>query len=160
LQAVRDTLDALLAAPTYLGAQPGIMAALHTWSPTLVLPPHVPCLVTGGGQTPTGHGVAVRNGFLWPARVVMAMLRGKMRAAMRQALAREAVVLPEAVRPHQVLNRLNRLGHPRKTPWNVWSMERSRHGAGVVTSRARSLRGGPLKQARLVAWDGERVTCT
>jgi putative transposase len=32
--------------------------------------------------------------------------------------------------------------------------------AGVVTYLARYLRGGPLKNARLVAWDGERVTFT
>jgi hypothetical protein len=159
-QAVRDTLYDLLADPTYLGAQPGIIAALHTWSQTLVLHPHVHCLVTGGGLTPTGQWVAVRNGFLLPARVVMAVFRGKMLAAIRQALAREALVLPEAVRPHQVLNLLNRLGHPRKTPWNVWIMERYRHGAGVVTYLARYLRGGPIKHARLVAWDGERVTFT
>src|SRR5258706_11832406 len=37
LQAVRDTLGTLLADPKYLGAQPGILAALHTWSQTLVL---------------------------------------------------------------------------------------------------------------------------
>ena len=37
-------------------------------------------------------------------------------------------------------------------------MERYRHGVGVVTSLARYLRGGPIKNARLVAWDGERVT--
>jgi len=30
----------------------------------------------------------------------------------------------------------------------------------VVTYLARYLRGGPLKNARLVAWDGDRVTCT
>src|SRR5262249_54489279 len=52
----------------------------------------------------------------------------------------------------------NRLGHPRKTPWNVWIMERYRHGVGVVTYLARYLRGGPIKTARLVAFDGERVT--
>ena len=39
-------------------------------------------------------------------------------------------------------------------------MERYRHGAGVVTYLARYLRGGPLKNARLVAYDGERVTFT
>jgi len=33
-------------------------------------------------------------------------------------------------------------------------MERYAHGAGVVTYLARYLRGGPLKNARLVAWDG------
>jgi hypothetical protein len=34
LQAVRDTLGTLLAAPKYLGAHPGILAALHTWRQT------------------------------------------------------------------------------------------------------------------------------
>src|SRR5574341_601159 len=159
-QAVRSTLLELLADPKYLGAQPGILAALHTWSQTLVLHPHVHCLVTGGGLTPTGQWVAVRNGFLLPVRVVMAVWRGTMLAARRQALARETLVLPEAGYPHQMRKLLHRLGHPRQTPWHVWIMERYRHGAGVVTSLARSLRGGPLKNARLVAWDGERVTCT
>jgi hypothetical protein len=64
------------------------------------------------------------------------------------------------MRPQQLVTRRNRLGHPTKTKWNVRIMERSRHGAGVVTSLARSLRGGPIKDARLVAWDGDRVTCT
>jgi len=159
-QAVRDTLGTLLADPKYLGAQPGILAALHTWSQTLVLHPHVHCLVTGGGLTVDGQWKAVRNGFLLPARVVMAVFRGKMLAAIRQALVREALTLPEAVRPQQMLNLLTRLGHPRKTPWNVRIMERYRHGAGVVTSLARYLRGGPIKNARLVAWDGDRVTFT
>ena len=159
-QAARDTLVELLADATYLGAQPGIMAALHTWSQTLVLHPHVHCLVTGGGLTPAGQWVAVRNGFLLPVRVVMAVFRGKMLAAIRQAWTRGALELPDELRPQQLFNLLHRLGHPRKTPWNVWIMERYRHGAGVVTYLARYLRGGPIKNARLVAWDGERVTFT
>jgi len=159
-QAGRDTLGPLLAAPKYLGAQPGSIAALHPWSQTLVLHPPVHCLVTGGGLTPDGQWQAVRNGFLLPARVVMAVFRGQLLAAIRQALVREALTLPEAVRPQQMLNLLTRLGHPRKTKWNVRLMERYRHGAGVVTYLARSLRGGPLKNARLVAWDGDRGTCT
>src|SRR6266545_4953437 len=36
-QAVRDTLGSLLADPKSLGAQPGIMAALHPWSQTLLV---------------------------------------------------------------------------------------------------------------------------
>ena len=87
-QAVRDTLGTLLADPTHLGAQPGIIAALHTWSQTLVLHPHVHCLVTGGGLTPAGTWRAVRHGFLLPVRVVMAVFRGKMLAALRQAWVR------------------------------------------------------------------------
>jgi hypothetical protein len=151
LQAGRDTLVDLLADPQYLGAQPGIIAALPTWSQTLVLHPHLHCLVTGGGLTPEGQWRAVRNGFLWPARVVMAVLRGKRLAAIRQALAREALTVPAPRRPQQLLNFLHRLGHPTKTPWHGRMMERYPHGAGVVTSVARSLRGGSIKHARLVA---------
>jgi Putative transposase/Transposase zinc-binding domain len=160
LQAVRDTLGTLLADPKYLGAQPGIIAALHTWSQTLVWHPHVHGLVTGGGVTPDGHWKAVRQGFLLPARVVMAVFRGKMLDAVRRAFAQDALVLPEAMRPQQLLNLLNRLGHAQKTPWNVHIRERYRHGAGVVTYLARYLRGGPLKNSRLVAYDGARVTFT
>ena len=159
-QAVRDTLGTLLADPKYLGAQPGIIAALHTWSQTLVLHPHVHCLVTGGGLTPTGSGWRSATAFCCPARVVMAVFRGKMVAAIRQTLARGALALPEPMRPQQLLNLLNRLGHPTKTKWNVRIMERYRHGAGVVTYLARYLRGGPIKNARLVACDGDRVTFT
>ena len=60
----------------------------------------------------------------------------------------------------QFFHLLNRLGHPTKTRWNVHIRERYPHGAGVVTYLARSLRGGPIKNARLVAWNGEQVTFT
>ena len=132
-QTVRDTLGTLLADPKYLGAQPGIIAALHTWSQTLVLYPPLHCLVTGGGVTSAGQWVAVRHGFLLPARVVMAVFRGKMLDAIRQAWARGELVLPDGLRSQQWVDLRRRLGHPRKTPWNVWIMERYRHGAGVVT---------------------------
>jgi len=92
--------------------------------------------------------------------VVMAVFRGKMVDAIRRTLARGEFALPEPMGPQQVLNLLNRLGHPRKTKWNVRIMERYRHGAGVVTYLARYLRGGPIKNARLVAFDGARVTFT
>jgi hypothetical protein len=160
LQAVRETLCTLLADPQYLGAQPGLTVALHTWSQTLLLHPYVHCLVTGGGLIASGAWKAVRNGFLLPARVVMAVFRGKMLAAIRQALACGELTLPEPIRPQPLLNLLTRLGHPRQTKWTVRSMERSRHGTGVVTSLARYLRGGPIKNGRLVACDGDRVTFT
>jgi putative transposase len=136
------------------------MAALHPWSQTLVLQPHVHSLVTGGGLPPDGPWQGVRHGFLLPARVVMAVLRGKLLAAIRQVWARGALVLPEGLRPQPFLNLLTRLGHPRQTKWNVRLMERYRHGTGVVTYLARDRRGGPRKHARLVAWDGDRVTFT
>jgi hypothetical protein len=90
----------------------------------------------------------------------MAVFRGQMGAAIRQALAHETRALPEGRRLQQMRNRLSWLGHPRKTTWTVHIRERSRHGAGVVTSLARSLRGSPIKTTRLVAYDGAHVTFT
>jgi Putative transposase len=87
-QVVRDTLFDLLADSKYLGAQPGLIAALHPWSHPLLLHPPLPGLVTGGGLTPAGQWVAVRHGFLLPARVVLAVFRGKMVDAIGQTLAR------------------------------------------------------------------------
>ena len=62
-----------------------------------------------------GQWVAVRHGFLLPARVVMAVFRGKMLDAIRRAVAREELTLPETLRPQQWVNLLTRLGHPTKT---------------------------------------------
>lgn len=156
--AVRDTLLPLRADPKYLGAQPGIRAALHTWGQTLVLHPHIHCLVTGGGLTPAGQWQAVRHGFLVPVRVAMAVFRGKFLAALRTAWERGDLQLPETLRPQPFLTLLNRLGHPQKIRWHVHSQERYPHGTGVATYLARYLRGGPLKNSRLVTCDGATVT--
>jgi hypothetical protein len=83
---VHETLCELLGDSKYLGAKPGIIATLHTWTHTLLLHPHVHCLVTGGGLTDAGRWVTVRRGFLLPMRVVMAVFRGKLRAAIRPGL--------------------------------------------------------------------------
>ena len=70
-QAVRDTLDTLLADPHSLGAQPGIMAALHTQpdagpAPARALPRHR----RGGLRTDTGRpcatGFCSRHAWSWP----------------------------------------------------------------------------------------------
>jgi hypothetical protein len=127
---VHATLDELLGDAQYLGACPGIIAALHTWSQTLVLHPHLHCLVTGGGLTDAGHWRPVRNGFLLPARVVLAVFRGNLLAALRQGLAHDQLTLPEGRSCQQRENLLNQLG---RTKWNVHIRERYPHGVGVLT---------------------------
>jgi hypothetical protein len=152
---VHETLDDLLGDAQYLGACPGLIAALHTWSQTLVLHPHLHCLVTGGGLTGAGQWREVRNGFLLPVRVVMAVFRGKLLAALRQGLAQGQLRLPEGRSPQQIANLLNKLG---RAKWNVHIRERYPHGTGVLTYLARYLRGGPLANQRLIACEKGTVT--
>jgi Putative transposase/Transposase zinc-binding domain len=152
---VRDPLLELLGDEAYLGAKPGIIATLHTWTQTLLLHPHVHCLVTGGGLTESGDWVAVRHGFLLPSRVVMAVFRGKLRAVLRQGLAQGRLRLPEGRSRQQMANLLNKLG---RTEWNVHIRERYPHGTGVLTYLARYVRGGPLANPRLIACAQGTVT--
>jgi putative transposase/transposase-like zinc-binding protein len=151
---VHDTLVELLGDAKYLGARPGIIATLHTWTQTLLLHPHIHCLVTGGGLHEAGHWVAVRNGYLLPMRVVMALFRGKLLAALRQRLAQGTLQLPPGKRRQQVENLLNKLG---RTKWNVHIRERYPHGHGVLIYLARYLRGGPIAPRRLVSCEGQQV---
>jgi hypothetical protein len=150
-----ETLDQLLGDEKYLGACPGIIAALHTWSQTLVLHPHLHCLVTGGGLTDAGHWRPVRNGFLLPVRVVMAMFRGKLLAALDTAVHEGTLTLPDGMTRRQWATLRNRLGRQK---WNVHIRERYPHGAGVLTYLARYLRGGPLSNQRLVSCANGEVT--
>jgi hypothetical protein len=62
--------------PRHLGAAPGILAVLHTWTGTLTYHPHAHCLVTGGGVSPDGKDwIATRPGFFLPVRVLSRHLR-------------------------------------------------------------------------------------
>ncbi len=151
---VHHTLLELLGDSNYLGAKPGIIATLHTWSQTLLLHPHIHCLVTGGGLNETGQWVAVRHGFLLPMRVVMALFRGKLLAAIRQGLQSGQLTPPQGQRRQQVENALNRLG---RQPWKVHIRECYAYGQGVLIYLARYLRGGPIANRRLRAGDGQHV---
>ena len=151
---VHDTLLELLGDGKYLGATPGIIATLHTWSQTLILHPHIHCLVTGGGLSEAGQWVAVNNGFLLPMRVVMAVFRGKLRAAIRQGVAQGRLTLPAGKSPQQWENLLNKLG---RVKWNVHIRERYPSGHGVLVYLARYLRGGPIANRRLLSCDGQQV---
>jgi hypothetical protein len=148
------TLSELLGDPKYLGATPGMIAALHTWGQTLVLHPHLHCLVTGGGWD-GAQWRTVRTGYLLPARVVMPVFRGKFLAALHTALDAEQLTLPAGLTLAQLRMLLHRLG---RTKWHVQIMTRYAHGQGVATYLARYLRGGPLKPGRLVSWDDQTVT--
>lgn len=131
------------------------MATLHPWSQTLVFHPHLHGLVTGGGLTDEGQWRAVRHGLLLPARVVMAVFRGKLLAALRWGGTQGQLTLPQGRSRQQRENRLNKLGRQK---WTVPIRERYAHGAGVLTYVARYLRGGPISNPRLVSCAHGEVT--
>lgn len=125
-----ETLDERLGDAQDLGACSGLSAALHTWRQTLGWHPPLHCVVTGGGLTDAGHWHPVRHGFLRPVRVVMAVFRGKLRAAMEAAVHQGTRTRPDGMplRPWAIVR--NTRG---RQQWHVHSRERSPHGTGVRT---------------------------
>ncbi len=85
--AAAESLRTLAADPRYLGARPGLLAVLHTWTRALLYHPHVHLLVTAGGLTP--DQATWRDPrhptFLVPARALSVLFRGKVKAALERA---------------------------------------------------------------------------
>ncbi len=150
----RDTLFELLGDRKYLGARPGLIASLHTWSRTLLLHPHLHVLVTGGGLTLEKVWIPVRRSYLLPFEVVRELFRGKLLAGIQKSLGRGELVLPDGMNPRQLKNLLNKLGRKK---WNVHLRESYAHGVGVLIYLARYLRGGPISNKRIVRCEGGEV---
>ena len=110
---------------------------------------------TAGGWTPEGTWKAPRPDYLLPVRVVKALFRGKLLAAIRAALAVGLLRLPKGVSPAQLQTLLNRLG---RVEWNVRIQGRYAHGQGVLTYLARYVRGGPMRNSQLLQADEKHIT--
>ena len=154
-RAARDTLFELLADDKYLGVQPGVIAALHTWGRTLTLHPHLHCLVTDGGLRPNGRWRSSAGGYLLPVRVVKALFRGKMMDLLRRSLDRGELSPPPERSDVQVSNLLRR-AYSKK--WNVRLQQRYAHGRGVVAYLGRYVRGGPIRDRRILQVTARAVT--
>ena len=127
-QAVKQELPSMLADPRYLGAVPGIIMALHTWGQTPILHPHIHCPITGGGLDKK-QWKAVKNGFLLPVVLLMERFRARLLKALRRAVAKNRLVLPEGESPASPRKRFAKL---ETVQWNVRIQERYAHGEGVA----------------------------
>lgn len=76
LQLARDRWDAL----------PAITTVLHTWTRQMTYHPHLHCIVSGGGLSSDGRRwVPCKTDFLFPVRVMSALIRGKFMAGLVRA---------------------------------------------------------------------------
>ena len=89
------TLREVAANPRHLGAEIGVLSILHTWGQTLVLHPHVHCVVPAGGLSPDRQRWIHPKyaGFFLPVKVLSRVFRGKFVEAFRRAYDRDELDL-------------------------------------------------------------------
>ena len=145
----RTTLLNVLADPEHLGAKPGILMSLHTWSRDLWAHVHIHCLVTGGGITDDGRWKPCREGFLVPEEVLRYWFRKRFAKALRRMINAGKIKLPPDMCRFDALCCLT---EAERQEWIV-DVEHRDHGEGVAAYLARYVRGGPLKESRVVSVD-------
>jgi predicted Zn-ribbon and HTH transcriptional regulator len=134
--------------PQRLGAELGITLVLHTWTGDLRWHPHLHAIVTGGGLSEDGsRWVRAGETFLFPVRVMGALFRGKMIAALRNAHERGTIDLSSVDVPALF-----------KTRWVVYAKRPFGGPQQVVRYLGRYTHRVGLSNSRLVSMDERGVT--
>jgi len=153
-KASSETLQQLLKDERYLGARVGMLSSLHTWGRTLSFHPHVHVLVTGGGLAGE-QWRTVNNNFLLPVGVLKAKFRGKWLAWLNKAYANGELRLPPDWDERRWIKVLSQIA---KKNWNVRIQGAYEHGRGVAVYLSRYVRGGPIRDSRVLRADDTAVS--
>jgi Putative transposase/Transposase zinc-binding domain len=153
-EATRATVFQLLGQARHLGARPGLLLALHTWGSALPIHLHVHGLLTAGGVDAEGKWVATRPNFLIWGPILRDVFRDHLLAALRELLHQGLLYLPPRLTVADVHALLDKLEHIK---WHVRIEPPYANGKGLVIYLARYLRGGPIKNHRLLGFTGTDV---
>lgn len=145
-KSAREAIGELAAEERYLGAEPGIIAALHTWGQRLGLHVHLHCLVTAGGVSSRGEWVSSRRKWFLPATPLVQLFSGKVIYGLRGAARRAELRLPEGWAVRDVERLCDRAKAQR---WNLNVRERYESPTHVLNYLGRYLNGGPINESRL-----------
>ncbi len=153
-QSVRKTIQKLAKDKQYLGAKPGYILALHTWARNQVFHPHIHCVISHGGLDPAGQWQTPKRDSFLPAKVMMAIFRGKFLEGVKLALSSNELIIPSGQQAQQVTNLCNKLG---RTDWVVNCVKPYKHGHGVAKYLARYIKGGAIKNSQILSTANNRV---
>jgi hypothetical protein len=149
-QAAWGALKTFAASPRWLGAEVGAIGFFQSWGETLNTHVHLHMLLTAGGLTSDGQWVDAQHGFLFPARALSEVFRGKFRCFLLRALEEGKLAVPASTSVAQWKNLLNKLGRQK---WNVRIQPPYNYPDGCVRYLARYLKQGPISEHRIQSDD-------
>jgi hypothetical protein len=99
-QAAWHTLKTLANDPKWIGAKTAATMLLHTWSQTMILHPHVHCIVPNGGVTEDGNTFRWqfpkrgKSNFLFPVPAMNKIFKGFFMASLKTKIESGELSLP------------------------------------------------------------------
>ena len=135
-----------------LGATPGSIAVLHTWTQTMRFHPHLHCIVTGGGLSlDRARWIGTRPNFFLPVRVLSRVFKGKLLERFQAAVTSRSLSTPEAFARQ-------RLRQAASTPWVVYSKAPMAGPDQVLRYLSRYSHRVAIGNERIVAFHDGEVT--
>lgn len=156
-RAVGTTLSDVARSKLHLNV--GSLCVLHTWGQTLVLHPHIHCVVPGGGfSADRSRWIAVRKPtFFLPVRVLSRRFRTLLCSSLREAWRGGLLTVPARVlADSQALDLL--LARASAKEWVVYAKAPFGGPAQVLAYLANYTHRIAISNSRIVTFDGERVT--
>jgi hypothetical protein len=139
----------LLPTRKHLGAEIGYLSVLYTWGQTLVLHPHVHCIVPSGGITIKGNWKHARGKgrFLFPVKALSQVFRAKFRDGLKQVAQKTGFEVTL-----QMLQQMHR------SPWVVYAKEPFMGPQQVIGYLAQYTHRVAIGNHRLVSATNDKVT--
>lgn len=144
MRAAADAVRELCADARHMGAEPAILAVLHTWTARMDYHPHVHLLVSGGGAAGDGDAWReARHPFLIPVRALSKLVRGKVRAWLRDKRPELFEQIPDALWNER---------------WVAWCKQWGRGTGAVLDYLGRYVHRIAITNTRILAMDDATVT--
>ena len=151
---VLDTLKVFCRDSKLLGAQPGILMALHTWGRSLNLHPHIHVLISHGGLDYSNEWIEPKKKILFPRNPVMRKFRGMFLSRLKQAMREpEWCHLPD----ESSWDKAQKFNAMYGKEWVVNFAEPYKHGKGVARYLSSYVKRSPFKNSQLVYAGDDRI---
>jgi Putative transposase/Transposase zinc-binding domain len=142
-----------------LHLQTGLLSVLHTWSQTLMLHPHIHCVVPGGGfSEDRARWIGVRKpAFFLPVKVLSRRFRTLLCSGLREAWSAGRLTIPARVIADAVALDLL-LARASRQDWVVYSKAPFGGPAQVLRYLGNYTHRIAISNSRILAFERERVT--
>lgn len=160
MQSANDALLEVSSRPENLGAAPGVVSVLHTWSQNLELHPHVHMLVSGGGLSSPCSFKRVRNDqFFCPAGKLAGAFRERFLDGLKQIREKHGLEysgIAESLRNHYAWQDMLTALYQKQ--WNVFIKETFNGNGNAITYLSRYAYRTAISNSRILDVSGKGVT--